>query len=287
MSEMIPGDRLDLEALRRHLAGKSGATYWRSLEELAGTPAFREFLHREFPAGAAEWDDPAGRRQFLKIMGASLALAGLAGCTRQPEEKIVPYVRQPEDAIPGKPVYYATAISLDGYATGVLVESHQGRPTKIEGNPSHPASLGATDAFTQADILNLYDPDRAQTVTRLGEIQPYGEFLAALKPAIDAQKLKQGSGLRILTGTVTSPSLARQLRAVLELLPAARWHQYDPAGRDNVRAGARLACGRDIATRYQVERADVILALDSDFLTSGPGCVPYARAFAQRRRPGA
>ncbi len=177
MSDMSDTPRLDMERLRRSLAGRTGTSYWRSLEELAGTPEFREFLHREFPAGAAEWDDPAGRRQFLKIMGASLALAGLAGCTRQPAEAIVPYVRQPEEVVPGKPLYYATALTLGGHATGVLVESHLGRPTKIEGNPEHPASLGATDALTQAAVLNLYDPDRAQTVTRLGEIQPYGEFL--------------------------------------------------------------------------------------------------------------
>ncbi len=287
MSDMSDTPRLDMERLRRSLAGRTGTAYWRSLEELAGTPEFREFLHREFPAGAAEWDDPAGRRQFLKIMGASLALAGLAGCTRQPEEAIVPYVRQPEEVVPGKPLYYATALTLGGHATGVLVESHLGRPTKIEGNPEHPASLGATDALTQAAVLNLYDPDRAQTVTRLGEIQPYGEFLAALKPAMDAQRLKGGAGLRVLTGNVTSPTVARLMRALLAEMPQARWHQYEPAGLDSARAGARLALGRDVTVRHDLSRADVILALDADFLTTGPGSIPAARAFAARRRPGA
>src|SRR5688572_9474435 len=138
----------------------SGKKYWRSLEELAETEEFQELLHREFPDNATEWNDPVGRRRFLKLMGASLALAGLTACTRQPPEYIAPYVRQPEELVPGKPVYFATAMQLDGLATGLIVESHEGRPTKIEGNKDHPASLGATDAFSQASVLGLYDPDR-------------------------------------------------------------------------------------------------------------------------------
>src|SRR6266536_2663090 len=161
---------LDLSAIKERLSNTRGKDYWRSLEELADTDGFDEMLHREFPRFAAEWNDSVGRRKFLRLMGASLALAGLSACTRQPAEPIAPYVRQPEELLPGKPLYFATAMSLGGVATGVLAESHQGRPTKIEGNPDHPASFGANDAFAQASVLTLYDPDRSQTLTHLGEI---------------------------------------------------------------------------------------------------------------------
>lgn len=155
---------LDLAAIRDRLDTTRGPHYWRSLEELAATDEFREFLHREFPEQAADWPDPVSRRRFLHLMGASLALAGLNACTRQPAEKIVPYVRAPEGLVPGKPLFFATAMPLGGFAHGVVVESHEGRPTNIEGNPKHPASLGATHAFTQASVLTLYDPDRSQVV---------------------------------------------------------------------------------------------------------------------------
>src|ERR1700724_1904739 len=165
--------KLDLETLRAQIEEaneKAGPEYWRSLEELAGSPAFQEALHREFPKGASEWVDSVSRRGFLKVMGASMALAGMTGCVRLPLEPIVPYVRQPEDVIPGRPMFYGTAMTLGGDANPLLVESHLGRPTKIEGNDKHPASLGGTDIFAQASILGLYDPDRSQTLTYLGEV---------------------------------------------------------------------------------------------------------------------
>src|SRR5262245_1593317 len=156
---------MDSIANRKNLK-LDGKPMWRSLDELAGTPEFKEMLEREFPDAASEWDDSTSRRTFLKVMGASLALGGMGvgGCVKPTTEKIVPYVRQPEELIPGKPLYFATAFTLNGYARGIVVESHEGRPTKIEGNEKHPASLGAADAITQAHILNLYDPDRAQVV---------------------------------------------------------------------------------------------------------------------------
>jgi molybdopterin-containing oxidoreductase family iron-sulfur binding subunit len=158
---------MDLQAIRTKLAGKTGRKYWRSMEELADSEEFREALYREFPEGACEPDDSVSRRNFLKLMGASLALAGATGgCWKQPEEKIVPYVQQPELIVPGRPLYYATAFAFSGYGIGAIVESHMGRPTKVEGNPDHPASLGATNAYMQASILSLYDPDRSQTVNR-------------------------------------------------------------------------------------------------------------------------
>ena len=160
-----------------------GPDYWRSLEEYAGTPEFGEMLGREFPRHASEWDgddDGVSRRRFLELSAASLALAGLTACVKQPREGLVPYVKQPEELVPGKPLFYATAMPLGGVATGLLVESHEGRPTKIEGNPLHPGSLGASDVFAQAAILGLYDPDRAQTLTRVGDIRPWPAFLGAI-----------------------------------------------------------------------------------------------------------
>src|SRR6476660_1984082 len=186
--------------------------YWRSLEELASTDDFRN--------RTPDWNDPESRRGFLRVMGASILLVGASGCTKQPKEVIVPYVRQPEELIPGKPMFYATAMSLAGIATGVLAESHLGRPTKIEGNPEHPASLGATDAAMQASVLTLYDPDRSQTVTRDGNISGWGSFITALTSARDAAGLKKGLGFRILTGTVTSPTLATQIEDFLAEFPA-------------------------------------------------------------------
>jgi MoCo/4Fe-4S cofactor protein with predicted Tat translocation signal len=276
---------LDLAAIRAKLASATGPKYWQSLEELAGTEAFEDFLHREFPRQASEWDSgEPGRRTFLKLMGASLALAGMTACTRQPTELIMPYVRAPEELIPGKPLFYATAMPLSGVATGLLVESHMGRPTKIEGNPGHPASLGATDLFCQASVLTLYDPDRSQTLTHYGEITSWNAFLGEFHQTVADLKAKRGAGLRILTETVTSPSLGAQLRALLKDFPAAKWHQYEPAGSHSARAGARMAFGEPVNTYYRVENAKVILSLDSDFLTSGPGHVRYAREFAAARR---
>ncbi|TMA51303.1 MAG: molybdopterin oxidoreductase, partial [Deltaproteobacteria bacterium] len=196
---------LDLATIRARLSAVQGRQYWRSLEELAETEGFEEFLHREFPRQAAEWQDGVSRRQFLQLMGASLALAGLSACTSRPTGTIVPYVRAPEEIVPGKPLFFATAMSLGGFATGLLVESHLGRPTKVEGNPDHPASLGATDAFAQASVLTLYDPDRSQTLMYLGDIRPWSAFLAVLRDALATQRAVEGAGLRILTETVTSP----------------------------------------------------------------------------------
>src|SRR5215467_10863496 len=195
--------KLDLAAIRARLAESKGREYWRSLDDLASRPEFKELLEREFPQQAIGWSDDedsvAGRRSFLKLMGASLALGGLAACTRQPTEHIMPYIRQPEELIPGRPLFYATAMTVSGVASGVLAESHEGRPTKIEGNPEHPAALGACDAFGQASVLQLYDPDRAQALTEGGEIRSWGIFFGRLRDALAQQRVKNGAGLRILT----------------------------------------------------------------------------------------
>jgi len=262
--------------------------FWRTLDELGADPAFAEKVHREFPSLLPDGDimaDPVARRTFLKLMGASLALAGATACTRQPAEKIVPYVRQPEDIVPGRPLFYATTMALGGVATGLLVESHEGRPTKAEGNPLHPSSAGGTDVFAQAAILSLYDPDRSQTLTNVGEIRPWSAFLGAMRAAVTAQQSLRGAGIRILTESVSSPTLAAQIRDLLTRFPDAKWHQWDPASRENARLGARLAFGEFVDAQYRFDRADVVLALDTDFLTCGPGSAGHARAFAARRRP--
>jgi len=265
-----------------------GLLYWRSLEELASTEEFRALVEDEFPNRTPDWNDPGSRRRFLRFMGASIALAGASACTKQPKEVIVPYVRQPEDLVPGKPLFYATARSVAGIATGVLAESHLGRPTKIEGNPEHPASLGATDAAMQASVLTLYDPDRSQTVTHDGYINGWGAFISALAAARDAAGLKKGAGFRILTGTVTSPTLAAQIQDFLTGFPAAKWHQYEPCGRHSARAGAMAAFGRPLNTIYRFDRADVVVSLDADFLSSTmPGSLRYARDYSARRRAAA
>jgi molybdopterin-containing oxidoreductase family iron-sulfur binding subunit len=195
--------RDELLEARQKLAITNGPEYWRSLEELAGSEEFQRAVHREFPKGASEWLDPVSRRGFLKLMGASMALAGLTSCVKQPQEPIVPYVRQPEELVLGKPMFYATAMTLGGYAYPQLVTSYEGRPTKIEGNPEHPAVLGGSDIFSQAAILQLYDPDRSPTHLYQGEIQPWLAFLAAFRSQLAGQRALGGAGLRILTETVS------------------------------------------------------------------------------------
>jgi MoCo/4Fe-4S cofactor protein with predicted Tat translocation signal len=277
--------RLDLAAIRERLASSRGQEYWRCLEEFSDSEEFRKLLTQEFPQQAAGLIDGVSRRDFLRLMGASLALAGLNACRAAPiDEKIVPYVNQPEEIVPGKPLFFATAFPLGGIGTGVLVESHEGRPTKIEGNPNHPASLGSTDAFAQASILTLYDPDRSQVVRNAGRISTWSAFLTAVNDDLEAERVVGGGGLRILTETVTSLTLANQLRQLLAKFPGAKWHQYEPINRDNVHAGDRLAFGTDLNTIYRFDNADVILSLDADFLFNGPGNVRYARDFTDKRR---
>jgi MoCo/4Fe-4S cofactor protein with predicted Tat translocation signal len=276
---------MDLAAVRAKLQSKTGKQYWRTLEELAGDPEFEELLHREFPRQApSEWDDSVDRRDFLKLMAASLAFAGLSGCGRTPEQIVVPYVKQPDGMTLGKPQLYATAMPFGGDAIGLLVESHEGRPTKIEGNPDHPSSQGATNVFAQASILNLYDPDRAQTVTKFGEIQTWSMFVESAQAIAAEMRVTGGAGFRILTGIVTSPALAAQIQSLLTIFPQAKWHQWEPVVGDGTREGAKLAFGSYLNTVYRPEKADVILSLDSDFLGSGPGHIRYAREFSRRRK---
>src|SRR5215510_3164833 len=193
-------------------------------------------------------------------MAASLAFTSLTGCAAAPPEKIVPYVRPPEELLPGKPIVFATSMASTGYGLGLLVESHEGRPTKIEGNPEHPASLGATDVFAQASLLSLYDPDRSQTVSQNGAIDTWDAFITTLGDSMSRFQANGGNGLRILTGTVISPTLADLLAQLIKKYPAALWHQYEAVNHD------------------------IILSLDSDFLSWQPGNLHYTRKFAARRK---
>jgi molybdopterin-containing oxidoreductase family iron-sulfur binding subunit len=254
---------------RRHM--------WRSLEEVGDADALRRAIATHAPRFAPFYD--ADRREFLKLMSASLALAGLTGCSREPQEAILPYAYAPKGQVAGEPRFYASANVVGGYALGVLVETNMGRPTKIEGNPLHPASLGSTDVFAQAAVLDLWDPDRTQAVTRRGTPSTWDAFAADLQSRLRALARKQGDGLRILTQTVTSPTLARQMQALLARYPKARWHAYEPVNRDNADAGSRLAFGDALDTLHHFDRAAVVLSLDADFLGSGPARVRDARDF--------
>lgn len=278
-------ERVDLNAVRRHLAASSDKVTWQSLADVVDDADLQALMRREFPPGVEEMNNPLTRRRFLQLAAASLALGGLSACGK-PAAHILPYVEQPEDVVPGNPLYFATAHVLGGYAQGILAESHTGRPTKIEGNPDHPASLGATDAFAQASVLSLYDPDRSQSVMVEAEQSSWAAFEAVLADALARQRDGAGAGLRILTPTITSPTLIEQLERLLDAYPNARWHQYEPVNWDNAYAGAALAFGRPVEPVYDFSAADVVLALDADFLTVHPGRVRYMHDFSRRRRVG-
>lgn len=286
MNTCIATSRPDLAAIRAKLDGARGQQYWRSLDEIAETPEFKEMMHREFPGGASEWEDGVSRRSFLKMAAASLALAGFTACTKQPVRNILPYVTQPEELVLGEPLYYATSISLGGYATGVLAKSREGHPIKVDGNPEHPASFGASNIWMQASILDLYDPDRSQAILHNGELSTWPDFLADLNELVGECAGNQGAGLRFLTETITSPTLSAQLDAMLEKFPNAKVHQFDSCSRDNVREGARLAFGEIVEPQYQFDKAAVILSFESNFLYAHPQSLRYTRDFSKARRAG-
>jgi len=282
---------IDLAAVREHLKAqdRQGAPLWRSLDELAATPMFQDWLHREFPRQASEWvENPAdglSRRSFLQLSGASLALAGLAGCTKQPVERVVPYVNMPEGMIPGRPMYFATTITQGGYGVGVIAESHEGRPTKLEGNAEHPSSLGSTDARTQGAVLGLYDPARSTTLRYIQQTRSWSDFTGAIVAEIRALEALQGEGLRFVSGAVTSPTFAAQMAAILARFPQAKWHRWEPAAPHAARAAAIASFGGAVETVYDFTKAKVVLSLGADFLTQGPASIRYARDFSQGRRP--
>lgn len=278
-------ERMDLSQIREKLDKAKEGGLWRSIGELAERPEFEEYLHQEFPRQSASLGDFVNRRQFFKLMGASLALAGLTACHRKPQGKIVPFVKAPEDMIPGQAVFYAsTVIKNGGFGIGILAETHEGRPTKIEGNELHAASLGSSDAMMQAEILNLYDPDRSQAILKFGRIDTWKVFWEEAFTEAGRQKILKGAGLRILTPNTTSPTFIRQMQAFLKEFPQAKWYQYDPVNRDNLYEGARMAFGSPLMPVYDFARAQTIVSLDSDFLFEGPAAIHSTRKFSEARR---
>ena len=251
----------------------SGDQFWRSYDQLANSPRYRDIVDHEFQEGADTPPTEVDRRNFMKVMGASFALAGISACVRQPEEKIIPYVKQPEEVVPGKPLFYATALTHGGFANGVIVESHEGRPTRVDGNIMHPANLGSSDVFMQAEILQLYDPDRSKTVTQNAAIGSWEAFTTVIGDQLAASG--DGKGLRLLTGATSSPTLIQQINDFLAKYPQAQWHTYEPTP---------IASGEKIA-QYDFSKADVIVVLDCDLFTNLPGSLRYARDFASRRNP--
>jgi molybdopterin-containing oxidoreductase family iron-sulfur binding subunit len=276
-SKTTPATPMTLAQVRQELKAVKGKRYWRSVDELADTSEFQAAVEREFPSSAQEWIDPVSRRGFLKLMGASMALAGLAGCTKQPDEPIYPYVKQPEDLILGKPMYFATAHPFVTGAVPLLVKSDQFRPIKIDGNPEHPYNQGSSDPFTQATLLELYDPDRSQHVTWQGEDREWAEFAQGLR--VKMAESKDGTGMYFLSSTITSPTLARQWKEVQAAYPKATLVQYDPAT-----AGTALSNGLNV--QYDLAEADVIVSLDADFLSGAafPGFHKLVRQYAERRK---
>jgi molybdopterin-containing oxidoreductase family iron-sulfur binding subunit len=268
---------MTLAAVREKLKGTKGKRYWRSVDELANTPEFQAAVEKEFPSAAQEWVDPVSRRGFLKLMGASMALAGLAGCTKQPDEPIYPYVKAPEDLILGKPMYFATAHPFVTGAVPLLVKSDQFRPIKIDGNPEHPYNQGSSDTFTQATLLDLYDPDRSQHVTYRGENREWAEFAVEFRNKVASTK--DGTGIYFLSETITSPTLVRQWKAVQAAYPKATLVQHDPAIEGT-------ALERGLNVQYDLAEADVIVSLDADFLSgaSYPGFHKLVRQYAERRK---
>lgn len=269
-----------------HEETSNGKKYWRSAEELANSPEFRRWLESEYPEGAAELDlmkDSLSRRKFLAIMGASFALAGLSAC-RRPVEKIVPYVKPPEEVTPGIANYYATTMPFGLSAYGVLVKSNEGRPTKIEGNEKHPSSTGGTNAFIQASILGLYDPDRSKRIRKNGADATFADFVAFWRSEQPALKQNGGEGLAILTESFASPTLARLFNEFLSTYPKAKVAVYEPVSDENILNGVQLATGESLFPIYDFRKAKVILSLDADSFLRESENVMNARGFADGRR---
>jgi molybdopterin-containing oxidoreductase family iron-sulfur binding subunit len=268
----------------RHCQGDSQTKHWRSLDHLHRTPRFLEATHREFPPDATEIE--VSRRGFLGLLGASTALAGatLSGCVRKPREEILPYAKRPEDLVPGRPRFYATAAAVCGQVEGLLVESQEGRPTKIEGNPEHPGSRGATTAWAQAEVLALYDPDRSRKPLRRGRASSWSEWDSFIARMLQKQRKTGGQGVALLCEELPSPTFHGLLADFARRFPRAGLYVHDAAALENTAAGAAMVGSRGRPTFHALERARVILALDSDFLGSEGNTVANARKIARARR---
>jgi len=267
----------------------SGRRYWRSLDELADTPEFKEWLHREFPQGASEMAEGQNRRQFLKIMSASFALAGLglagAGC-RRPEEKLEPFGQQPADYVYGEPQYFATAMPTRTGAIPLVVKSYEGRPVKIEGNALFPGGNGGTDRYAQASILDLYDPDRAKRFTHDGKTVSHEEALKFLDELSQKFAANSGEGLAFLAESSTSPSRARLQKIIAQKFPQSKWFTYDAIDSGIHQRAATQAFGQPVKPIFNFDKAKVILSLDCDFLGGEDDAHNHIRKFAASRKAG-
>ncbi|MFZ5981504.1 MAG: TAT-variant-translocated molybdopterin oxidoreductase [Candidatus Zixiibacteriota bacterium] len=262
----------------------NGRKYWRSLQEAAVSPEYRKRLKERYEADYhADRLSGMTRRNFLTLMGASMALASVAGC-RRPVEKIIPYVTQPEEIIPGVPQYYATTMPFGNNAVGLLVQSREGRPIKIEGNPKHPSSLGATDFLTQASILGLYDPNRSKKVRHNGMEDSFDNFVSFWREKLAAFTANRGEGLAVLSETFASPTLARYKEDFEKTFPSALWATYEPISDENIFKAYKNVTGQSIRPLYRFERAEIILAVDSDFLQHESESVVAMRGFSDGRR---
>ena len=260
-----------------------GKEYWRSLDQLADTPEFKEFLQREFPENASEMTNPFTRRKFLTLMGASIAFAGLAGC-RRPVEKIIPYVNAPEHIVPGKSLNYATTIPFALNSYGLLVESHVGRPTKIEGNPKHPSTLGKSNRLIQAEILNLYDPDRSKAVMHKGAPASWAAFESFWAGKAKNFEKKAGEGLVVLSRSFHAPTMYRLYERFMKKFPKAQWVAYEPVSDANIYKGMDIAFGKPLQPVYHYDKAVVVLSLGSDFLLTETDDIRATKGFAAGRK---
>jgi len=268
--------------MRKNKSNLKVKTYWSSLDQLANMPEFREFLHKEFPEGASEIKDNMTRRKFLTLMGASMALAGLTSC-RRPVEKIVPYVTAPEQIIPGIPQYYATTMPLGTDAYGLVVESHEGRPTKIEGNIKHSSTLGSSNPYILAAILGLYDPDRSQVVVHNASEKDWIDFVSYWQSIYSNHVQSKGEGLAILNESFSSPTLARLKDTFVKKFPKAKWYTYEPISEKNILEGMRIVSGNTGLPIYHYERANIILSLDADFLATESNNIAHSAGFTKGR----
>lgn len=269
------------ELIQINPSSLTGKKYWRSLDHLADSPQFRAWAEREFQDGAAEMLAGGSRRTLLKLMAAGFGLAGLTAC-RRPVENILPMSKGVEGLVPGRPVHYATVASTGGVATGLIVESNEGRPTKVEGNPRHPFSLGATNAHQQGLVLDLYDPDRTTQVQKSGVKSSWDEFSSWWKN--QSAQLGDGAGLRILAGRSSSPTLGVVKAAIAKKYPKAAWVEYDSVSFDQPVLGAQMAFGQPLSAQYGYDKADVVVALDCDFLGLDAQTVLPVKQFSSRRR---
>lgn len=259
------------------------ATYWRSMDQLADTPEYQEFLQREFPSGASEMLDPVTRRNFMKIMGASVALAGMASC-RNPKEAIVPFVKSPENVIPGKAKFYASTMTFADHTFGVLVESHEGRPTKIEGNDLYPSSQGATHPWALASVLSLYDQDRSKAPSNKGGPASWNEFEQDWRTWSQNHAANKGTGLAVIAESFNSPAVEKLAEEFKKQFPNATWVTYEPVSQENVVQGIHTLSGKSARPMYHLNKASIIVSIDSDFLGSDPDCLRMTKDFSKRRR---